>query len=90
MAAFTITPHNRTLEVKPGRIKKLESISLISDSLSQMVFSVLLCYSDNDRLDFILFQFFVLCRFILSLQRRSQDFCLGGGPPGRCYPVHFT
>ena len=23
------------------------------------------------------------------LQRRSQDFCLGGGPPGRCHPVHF-
>ena len=22
-------------------------------------------------------------------QRRSQDFCLGGGAPGRCHPVDF-
>ena len=59
-----------SLEVRPGRIKKkLESISLISDSSSQMVFSVLLRYSDNDRRDLVLFQFYatVDCRIFYPL-----------------------
>ena len=70
-AAFT--PHNRTLEsggqARPGRIKKLESISLVSDSLSQVVFYVLLRYSDNDRRDLVLFQFYatVDCRIFYPL-----------------------
>ena len=43
-------------------------------------------------LDPLQFSHDIVLSFLLPpLQRRSQDFCLGGGLPavGRCHPVHF-